>query len=218
MNQIEIYKESCGSLINLLLQRHIGYELFDPLGLIGPVITSAKIFLLRFWLQKVNWNDTVPPNDLNDWLKFLKDLPEVDKLEIPRCAIITNPVIIDLHRFCDSSDKAYGAVLYLCSKNESSEVQTSIVCCKSRVCPIKATTTPRLELSATMLLARLVSKVTSIIQVPINHIYMCSTIALAWIKIPPERLKTYVSNRVKTTPCVPIMTGDMKIQQTIQQA
>ncbi|GBN93923.1 hypothetical protein AVEN_200011-1 [Araneus ventricosus] len=175
-------------------------RLFDPLGLIGPVITSAKIFLQRLWLQKLNWNDTVPPNDLNDWLKFLKDLPAVNKLEIPRCAIITNPVAIDLHCFCDASDKAYGAVLYLCSKNESGEVQANILCSKSRVCPIKATTTPRLELSAALLLARLVSKVISIIQVQINHIYMWSdsTIALAWIKTPHEKLKTYVSNRVKT--------------------
>ncbi|GBO43446.1 hypothetical protein AVEN_272062-1 [Araneus ventricosus] len=136
---------------------------FDPLGLIGPVITSAKIFLQRLWLQKLNWNDTVPPNDLNDWLKFLKDLPAVNKLEILRCAIITNPVAIDLHSFCDASDKAYGAVLYLCSKNESGDVQTNILCSKSRVCPIKATTTPRLELSAALLLARLASKVNSII-------------------------------------------------------
>ncbi|GBM78654.1 hypothetical protein AVEN_267694-1, partial [Araneus ventricosus] len=142
----------------------------------------------------------VPLNDLNDWLKFLKDLPAVNKLEIPRCAIITNPVAIDLHCFCDASDKAYGAVLYLCSKNESGEVQTNILCSKLRVCPIKATTTHRLELSAALLLARLVSKVISIIQVPINHIYMWSdsTIALAWIKTPHEKLKTYVYNRVKT--------------------
>ncbi|GBL79158.1 hypothetical protein AVEN_92402-1 [Araneus ventricosus] len=187
-------------LLFKLLQSGIRARLFDPLGLIGPVITSAKIFLQRLWLQRLNWNDTVPLNDLNDWLKFLKDLPAVNKLEIPRCAIITNPVAIDLHCFCDASDKAYGAVLYLCSKNESGEVQTNILCSKSRVCPIKATTTPRLELSATLLLARLVSKVISIIQVQINHIYMWSdsTIALAWIKTPHEKLKTYVSNRVKT--------------------
>ncbi|GBN76119.1 hypothetical protein AVEN_53636-1 [Araneus ventricosus] len=55
-------------------------------------------------------------------------------------------------------------------------------------------------MSAALLLACLVSKVISIIQVPINHIYMWSdsTIALAWIKTPHEKLKTYVSNRVKT--------------------
>ncbi|GBM48040.1 hypothetical protein AVEN_34368-1 [Araneus ventricosus] len=132
-------------------------RLFDPLGRIGPVITSAKIFLQRLWLQKLNWNDAVPPNDRNDWLKFLKDLAAVNKLEIPRCAIITNPVTIDLHCSCDASDKAYGTVLYLCSKNESGEVQTSILCIKSRVCPIKAATTTHLELSAALLLAHLVS-------------------------------------------------------------
>ncbi|GBO13991.1 hypothetical protein AVEN_24393-1 [Araneus ventricosus] len=172
---------------------------FDPLGLIGSKITSAKIFLQRIRLQKLNCNDTVPPNDLNDWLKFLQDLQAVNKLEITRYAIITIPVTIDLLCFCDVLDKAYGAVLYLCCKNESGEVQTCILCRKSIVCPIKATTTPHLELSAALLLVRLVSKVISIIQVPINHIYMWtdSNIALAWIKIPHEKLKTYVSNPVK---------------------
>ncbi|GBM62398.1 hypothetical protein AVEN_228929-1 [Araneus ventricosus] len=116
------------------------------------------------------------------------------------CAIITNLLTIDLHCFCDASDKAYGAVLYLCSINESGEVQTSILCRKSKVCPIKAATSPRLELLASLLLDRLASMVIYIIQVPINHIYMWtdSTIALAWIKTPHEKLKTYVPNRVKT--------------------
>ncbi|GBM60739.1 hypothetical protein AVEN_147990-1 [Araneus ventricosus] len=189
--------QQCENTFNAVAS-NIGWR--QPLGLSGPLITSAKIFLQRLWLQKLNWNDIVPPNDLNDWLKFLKDLPAVNKLEIPRCAIITNSVTIDLHCFCDASNKAYGAVLYLCSKNESGEVQTNILCSKSRVCPIKATTTPRLELSAALLLDRLVSKVISFIQIPINHIYMWSdsTIALAWIKTPHEKLKSYVSNRVKT--------------------
>ncbi|GBN64516.1 hypothetical protein AVEN_146714-1 [Araneus ventricosus] len=90
-------------------------RLLDPLGLISPVITSAKIFLQRLWLQKLNWKDTIPPNDLEDWLKFLKDSSK--QARNSECANISNPVTIDLYCFCDALDKAYGAVLYLCSKN-----------------------------------------------------------------------------------------------------
>ncbi|GFT81616.1 uncharacterized protein TNCV_3674401 [Trichonephila clavipes] len=57
---------------------------------------------------------------------------------------------------------------------------------------------PRLELSAALLLSRLVKKVVPILQLSIHKIWMWtdSTIALAWIKTEPHKLKTFVSNRV----------------------
>ncbi|GFU93678.1 integrase catalytic domain-containing protein [Trichonephila clavipes] len=56
----------------------------------------------------------------------------------------------------------------------------------------------RLELSAALLLSRLVKKVVPILQLSIHKIWMWtdSTIALAWIKTEPHKLKTFVSNRV----------------------
>ncbi|GFU16182.1 integrase catalytic domain-containing protein [Nephila pilipes] len=62
----------------------------------------------------------------------------------------------DLHGFCDSSEKALGAAIYIISKFISGEVKTSLVCSKSRVCPIKTLTIPLLELSAALLLSCLV--------------------------------------------------------------
>ncbi|GFV83864.1 integrase catalytic domain-containing protein [Trichonephila clavipes] len=70
--------------------------------------------------------------------------------------------------------------------------------CKSRVAPLKTLTIPRLERPAALLLSRLVKKVVTILQLPIHKIWMWtdSTIALAWIKTEPHKLKTFVSNRV----------------------
>ena len=36
-------------------------SIFDPLGLIAPVTTSAKILFQRLWLEKLDWDDTLPP-------------------------------------------------------------------------------------------------------------------------------------------------------------
>ncbi|GFW22690.1 integrase catalytic domain-containing protein [Trichonephila clavipes] len=32
-------------------------RIFDPLGLLGPIITWAKIFMQRMWLLELGWND-----------------------------------------------------------------------------------------------------------------------------------------------------------------
>ncbi|GFX38671.1 integrase catalytic domain-containing protein [Trichonephila clavipes] len=100
--------------------------------------------------------------------------------------------------FPDASEGAYAAVVYIKCFNESGQSQTRLLCSKSRVAPLKTLTIPRLELSAALLLLRLVKKVVPILQLPIHKIWMWtdSTIALAWIKTEPHKLKTFVRNRV----------------------
>ncbi|GFW27630.1 integrase catalytic domain-containing protein [Trichonephila clavipes] len=100
--------------------------------------------------------------------------------------------------FCDASERAYAAVVYIKCFNESGQSQTRLLCSKSRVAPLKTLTIPRLELSAALLLSRLVKKVVPILKLPIHKIWMwtVSTIALVWLKTEPYKLKTFVSNRV----------------------
>ena len=57
---------------------------------------------------------------------------------------------VELHVFCDVSDKSYGAAAYL--KYHSN---VSLVIAKSGVAPVKAITLPRLELMAALIGLRL---------------------------------------------------------------
>ncbi|GBN04196.1 hypothetical protein AVEN_188663-1 [Araneus ventricosus] len=41
-------------------------RLYDPLGIIGPVIAKAKIFVQSLWLQKHDWNDNLPTKHLQE--------------------------------------------------------------------------------------------------------------------------------------------------------
>ncbi|GFT62879.1 integrase catalytic domain-containing protein [Trichonephila clavipes] len=127
-----------------------------------------------------------------------KIISKVNNFKIPRCILLPATIRIEIHGFSDASERAYAAVVYIKCFNESGQSQTRLLCSKSRVAPLKTLTIPRLELSAALLLSRLVKKVVPILQLPIHKIWMWtdSTIALAWIKTEPHKLKTFVSNRV----------------------
>ncbi|GFX89479.1 integrase catalytic domain-containing protein [Trichonephila clavipes] len=100
--------------------------------------------------------------------------------------------------FADASEAAYGAVVYLqCFLHNGAE-KVSILASKSRVAPIRVISIPRLELCACVLLAQLVKKIRSTLRLNISDIVLHtdSTIALAWLNTPANRLKTFVANRV----------------------
>ncbi|GFU09777.1 DUF1758 domain-containing protein [Trichonephila clavipes] len=173
-------------------------RLYDPLGLIGPIVTKAKILIQELWKIKLDWSEQLPPDAMEEWMNFYQKLAKVNNFKIPRCILLPATIRIEIHGFSDASERAYAAVVYIKCFNESGQSQTRLLCSKSRVAPLKTLTIPRLELSAALLLSRLVKKVVPILQLPINKIWMWtdSTIALAWIKTEPHKLKTFVSNRV----------------------
>ncbi|GFW46707.1 integrase catalytic domain-containing protein [Trichonephila clavipes] len=127
-----------------------------------------------------------------------KIISKVNNFKIPRCNLHPATIRIEIHGFSVASERAYAAVVYIKCFNKSGQSRTRLLCSKSRVAPLKTLTIPRLELSAALLLSRLVKKVMPILQLPIHKIWMWmdSTIALTWIKTGPHKLKTFVSNKV----------------------
>ncbi|XP_076247789.1 uncharacterized protein LOC143187453 [Calliopsis andreniformis] len=133
-------------------------QLFDPLGLLGPVIVRAKIIMQELWKANINWDDSVPQAILTMWLEFRKELPHLNKFSIPRKTVIDDPVTVQLHGFADASEAAYGACIYLRSVNKQGSCKVSLLCAKSRVAPVKSISLPRLELCAAKLLANLLKE------------------------------------------------------------
>ncbi|GFW89949.1 uncharacterized protein TNCV_864791 [Trichonephila clavipes] len=152
-------------------------KIFDPVGLMAPVISKAKIFLQRLWRSKLEWNDLLPAEEYREW-------------QIPK--------VIEIHGFADASERCYGAAVYCKSKNLKSETLVRLITSKSRVAPIKSLTIPRLELCAAVLLAKLVKRVVAALQLETAELYLWSDsmIVLAWLRKEPMDLKTFVQNRV----------------------
>lgn len=133
------------------------------------------------------------------WNEFAEQLILLNDLRFDRRLLHLCSSQIELHGFCDASQKAYGACIYLRSVDSSGKVIISLYCSRSRVAPIKTPQTiPRLELCAAVLLAELYTIVRSAIKININRVFFWtdSIITLCWINTAPHLLKTFVANRV----------------------
>ncbi|GFX89514.1 uncharacterized protein TNCV_483491 [Trichonephila clavipes] len=173
-------------------------KIFDPVGLMTPVIFKAKIFLQRLWRSKLEWNDLLLAGEYREWHQFLVSLENINNIEIPRCVLVTFPEVIEIHEFADASERCYGAAVYCKSKNLKSETLVRLITSKSRVVPIKSLTIPRLELCAAVLLAKFVKRVVAALQLETAKLYLWSDsmLVLAWLRKEPMDLKTFVQNRV----------------------
>ncbi|XP_052742136.1 uncharacterized protein LOC128198001 [Bicyclus anynana] len=183
-------------------------QIFDPLGLASPVIIKFKMLLQSLWLQNLSWDDSLPSTVHKNWLDISKNLNVLNNLRVPRCVLIQSFVQLEFHIFSDASEQAYGACFYVRSVDSHGKILVRLLCAKSRVGPIKATTIPRLELCGAQVAAKLYEKVTSSLRVQATRtvIWTDSTIVLGWLKMLPCKLNTFVRNRVgdildRTTNC-----------------
>ena len=156
------------------------------------------MLIQQLWKYQLAWDDPVPFELQNAWVTYTKQLPLLNNIKFKRCIILENSKEVQLHGFCDASERAYGACLYLKSTDKDGKSYISLVCSKSRVAPIKTTTLPRLELCAALLLANLYSNASHSLDIPSckNFFWSDSTITLNWINTPPYLLETFLANRV----------------------
>ncbi|KMQ87772.1 hypothetical protein RF55_12859 [Lasius niger] len=174
-------------------------RIFDPLGLLGPVIITAKILIQKLWLLKVDWDETVPLEIQTKWRTYEAQLGLLNTLRINRKVIAhSSPYTIEMHGFCDASIEAYGAVVYIRTTSVDGHTEVRLLCAKSRVAPAKTVTLPRLELCAAHLLAQLTHRISQSLGVKFDGIYHWSDsmITLGWIRADAKRWNTFVSNRV----------------------
>ncbi|XP_051175264.1 uncharacterized protein LOC127290613 [Leptopilina boulardi] len=185
---------------NISYQRSIlsqAAQLYDPLGLVAPVVVYAKIQLQELWKLSINWDDPVPEQIVATWGEYLKQLPTLGRWRIPRAIRRTGVQDLQLHGFADASEKAYGACFYV-RWTLQDQHHSILLCSKSRVAPLKSVSLPRLELCSALLLARLYKVVNNSLRLKFEFVrfWSDSTIALAWINSSPHILKTFIANRV----------------------
>lgn len=173
-------------------------RIFDPLGLLSASTILIKMLMQHLWLERLDWDQSVPLDICTKWLSFRDQLCELSGLTIPRHAISKDSHKVELHGFSDASESAYGAAIYVRSVDQNGEVLVHLLCARSKVAPLKKISVPRLELCGAVILSRLSRKVIESFDLVFNNIFLWtdSTIVLGWINTPSHLLKTFVANRI----------------------
>lgn len=174
-------------------------RLYDPLGWVSPCTMHAKLFMQQLWKDKRNWDDPISESNSFEFLRFLRELQHLNRVNIPRWInTYDNHHMITILGFCDASERGYGAVIYLLNPNASNLSKNLILLTsRTRCCDLKYESVARWELNGALLLANLIDWALKLF---INRnvayfAYTDSKIVLAWLQSHPSRWKPYVANR-----------------------
>lgn len=174
-------------------------RLFDPLGLIQPVVIKAKLFMQRLYAATSNWDDPVTPDDALLWAGLKFEMSHVSDLKVPRAVIDSfankENATFEIHGFCDASEVAYAAAIYITSIHHGF-FDSVLLTSKTRVAPLKKISLPKLELCGALLLSELYEVVKPVLNL-VGKVYFWtdSTITLRWVTQSPHKWKPFVATR-----------------------
>uniref|UniRef100_A0A914UQF9 Peptidase aspartic putative domain-containing protein n=1 Tax=Plectus sambesii TaxID=2011161 RepID=A0A914UQF9_9BILA len=172
-------------------------SVFDPLGLLAPAIVPAKRFFQELWQKPYNWDQQLSVDDENRWKNLAQSFSD-KQLKQPRKVYDSkHEGRLTLHTFVDASAIAYAAAIYLRQELKGGVIVT-LLYAKSRLCPIKGMTIPRLELMAAVIGSRMTKFIVEQIQKPVQEITLWSDskCVLGWIHSKSGMLPKFVANRV----------------------
>jgi len=176
-------------------------SIFDPIGLISPLVLQGKAILQEMCKRGVSWDDPIPEALMPRWENWKSDIQNLKEIQIPRCYKPADfgPVTrTELHHFSDASTEGYGVCSYLRFVS-TNRVHCSLVVSKARVSPTKVVTIPRMELTAAVIAVKISCKLKEELQMKIDseQFWCDSQIVLAYINNEAKRFHVFVANRVQ---------------------
>ena len=178
-------------------------SIFDPMGLVTPVIVPARSIFQQTCALKLGWDENLPDNLLQQWNKWTSTIGDLKNFTVPRCLKenLSDPTHSELHLYCDGSLVAYGAVAYLRSLGAAGKITTVLIASKTRQTPASGNvvrTIPRIELNAAKLAVVLSNQIKRELSISIvaEYYWSDSQTVLKYLRSDSARFQRFVENRV----------------------
>ncbi|XP_063375837.1 uncharacterized protein LOC134663402 [Cydia fagiglandana] len=175
-------------------------KVYDPLGLLGPIVVKGRILLQEAWRSNIDWDTPFPPSQILKWNEWFKELSDVSTIRIPRWYAKLNgePLHRELHIFADASELAFATVAYWRLLYTDGTVKLALITSKTRVSPLKPTSIPRLELQGALIASRLAVTIKEFHKKkPLRtFLWTDSRTVLGWLRSDARTFKPFVAHRV----------------------
>ena len=167
-------------------------SIYDPLGWVSPLTVRGKMFMQTLWKGKMDWDQKLNPDQIKVIYDILVDLRRVTEFIFPRHILYEHT---ELHVFADASSKAYGAAVYTVNDTHT---QSNLLISKARVAPCREgrLTIPKLELTASLIGARLINYLTNLHKYETIYLWSNSKVVISWITSDKDIKDVYVANRI----------------------
>ena len=175
--------------------------IYDPLGLICPVILSGKCIFRDVCEEKYGWDKALSGELLKRWNGFVKELPKIATVKRGLVEHREGIKYVDLHAFGDASKLGTGVAIYAVVHQQSG-VSQGLVTAKARIS--KKTTIPRLELIAAVMVSNMMKNVRDVlksidrgVEIRKEVCWTDSSTVLHWIRGDKTLYKQFVRNQVE---------------------
>ena len=167
-------------------------SIYDPLGWVSPLTVRGKMFIQTLWKEKMGWDQNLNPDQIKVIHDILVDLQRVGEFFFPRHILYEHT---ELHVFTDTSSRAYGAAVY--TVNDTC-TRSDLLMSKARVAPCREgrLTIPKLELTASLVGARLIHYLTNLFKFKTIYLWSDSKVAISGITSDRDIKDVYIANRV----------------------
>ena len=197
-NKCKNFSENVDKMDRKECASHVG-GIFDLNGRFAPLVTEMKLDLSVLSKRKLEWDDNIPDDLIEKWLKNVDTISEMREIKFRRCVVPEDAISLDIEtiEISDASPQMACSAIYVRFQRKSGLFSCHLIFARTKIVP-ENMTLPRAELFA----ATLNATTGHIVKISLgdmvkNRVSLTdSQITLFWIMSTQSQLKQWVRNRV----------------------